>query len=113
MADHLLMLAREAKWRVENGYYEDPPRVSHGKRSLRVAVRDCSTKNPVISEIKYASPSQGQIRSLDYPTRIAEEMLSGGACAISVLTAPDTFQGSIVSVSDVSVGVDAPVLMKD
>jgi indole-3-glycerol phosphate synthase len=113
MGDHLLMLAREAEWRVENGYYENPPRVCHAKRSLRIAVRDCSTKNPVIAEIKYASPSEGQIRSLDCPTRIAEDMLDGGACALSILTAPDSFQGAIVNVSDVSVRVDVPILMKD
>jgi len=113
MADHLLMLAREAEWRVENGYYENPPRVCHAKRSLQIAVRDCNTKNPVIAEIKYASPSQGRIRSVDSPTKIAEEMLDGGACALSVLTAPDSFQGAIVNVSDVSVRVDVPVLMKD
>lgn len=113
LVDHLVVLAREAELRVENGYYENPPRVSHAKRSLRIAVRDCTTKNPLIAEIKYASPSQGQIRSFDCPTKIAEEMLDGGACAVSVLTVPDTFHGSIVNISDVSVGVDAPVLMKD
>jgi len=113
MADHLLMLAREAKWRVKNGYYENPPRVYHPKRSLRIAVRDCNRKNPVIAEIKYASPSEGQIRSFDCPTRIAEEMLNGGACALSVLTAPDSFQGTLVNLSDVAVRVDVPVLMKD
>jgi len=113
MRDHLMVLAREAEWRVKNGYYENPPRVYHPKRSLRIAVRDCNRKNPVIAEIKYASPSEGQIRSFDCPTRIAEEMLNGGACALSVLTAPDSFQGALVNLSDVAVRVDVPVLMKD
>ncbi|TMI38427.1 indole-3-glycerol-phosphate synthase [Candidatus Bathyarchaeota archaeon] len=113
MVDHLMMLAREAERRVENGYYENPPRVSHPKRSLRTAVRDCSTKNPVIAELKYASPSEGQIRSFDCPTRVADEILDGGPCALSVLTAPDSFQGTLVNLSDVAVRVDVPVLMKD
>src|SRR2546427_9889962 len=40
-------------------------------------------------------------------------MLDGGACDLSILTAPDSFQGALVNVSDVSVRVDVPVLMKD
>jgi indole-3-glycerol phosphate synthase len=106
-------LANEAKGRIRKGYYDNPPHASHPRRSLRIALRECSTKNPVIAEIKYASPSQGRIRSSDPPTEIAGKMLDGGACALSILTAPDSFEGAIENIVDVSAKVDVPVLMKD
>jgi indole-3-glycerol phosphate synthase len=111
--DHLKILANEAKQRIKNGYYDNPPQTSHPRRSLRIALRECRTKNPVIAEIKYASPSQGRIRSSDSPIEIAGEMLDGGACALSVLTAPDSFRGAIENIVDVSAKMDVPVLMKD
>ncbi len=40
-------------------------------------------------------------------------MLAGGACALSVLTARDSFQGAIENIVEVSSEVDVPVLMKD
>lgn len=40
-------------------------------------------------------------------------MIGGGACALSVLTAPESFHGAIENIADVSAKVDVPVLMKD
>jgi len=69
-------------------------------------------KNAIISEIKPASPSLGSIRTVD-PRQAALDMEAGGACAISVLTEPHYFSGSIESLEAVRKAVDIPILRKD
>lgn len=67
----------------------------------------------VIAEIKRSSPSKGALNlSLDAPAR-AREYVSGGAAAISVLTEPTRFGGSLADLTAVSGAVAAPVLRKD
>lgn len=68
--------------------------------------------NAIISEIKPASPS-GKIRDVEDPASIAEEMISGGACAISVLTEEKFFGGSLENLRVVSETSSVPVLRKD
>jgi indole-3-glycerol phosphate synthase len=68
--------------------------------------------NPVISEIKPASPL-GDLKKVDNPGEIAKQMVSGGACGISVLTEEKYFKGSLESLRAVSNVVEAPVLRKD
>lgn len=67
----------------------------------------------VIAEIKRRSPSAGPI-SLDIdPPRQAREYVAGGASAISVLTEPDFFGGSLEDLAAVRSAVDVPILRKD
>jgi len=67
----------------------------------------------VIAEIKRRSPSVGDIDpSLD-PATQAVKYVAGGASAISVLTEPDFFGGSLADLSAVRGVVDVPVLRKD
>lgn len=67
----------------------------------------------VIAEIKRRSPSQGAI-SLDLDVgRTAEAYADAGARAISVLTEPDYFGGSIDDLRAASRAVDLPILRKD
>jgi indole-3-glycerol phosphate synthase len=40
-------------------------------------------------------------------------MLSGGACALSILTDPESFQGGLNVLSEVAEQVNVPVIMKD
>jgi indole-3-glycerol phosphate synthase len=67
----------------------------------------------VIAEIKRRSPSAGQIASdLDAAAQ-ARRYADGGAAAISVLTEPDFFGGSLADLAAVRDVVEIPVLRKD
>ncbi len=66
----------------------------------------------VIAEVKRASPSKGSLaRDLDAATQ-AQHYLDGGAAAISVLTEPDQFLGSLDDLSAVA-RLGATTLRKD
>jgi indole-3-glycerol phosphate synthase len=67
----------------------------------------------VIAEIKRRSPSRGQLApELNAPDRAAS-YVAGGASALSVLTEPDRFGGSLDDLREVSGAVAVPVLRKD
>lgn len=66
-----------------------------------------------ICEVKKASPSRGVIAQ-DFPYRhIAREYEAAGACAISVLTEPQFFQGSNAYLQEIARDVHIPCLRKD
>jgi indole-3-glycerol phosphate synthase len=67
----------------------------------------------VIGEIKKASPSAGIIRYDFDPARLAAEIESAGACAISVLTEEKFFYGDIFHLVNARESVGIPVLRKD
>ncbi len=67
----------------------------------------------VIAEIKKASPSQGVIREKFDVAEIARQYKSGGAAALSVLTEPQYFQGSLDHLATARQTVDLPLLRKD
>lgn len=67
----------------------------------------------VIAEIKEASPSRGAlVESLD-AEKVAREYEAGGAAAISVLTEPDYFRGSLERLAAVRSSAVLPILQKD
>ena len=67
----------------------------------------------VIAECKRRSPSKG-VLAADYdPVRIATQYEQGGAAAISVLTEPTFFDGSLDHLSAVRARVSLPLLRKD
>ncbi len=68
---------------------------------------------PIITEVKFASPSAGKIRERENPVSIAKAMLAGGACALSILTDPDNFQGGLDVLAQVAGNFDTPIVMKD
>ena len=67
----------------------------------------------LITEIKFASPSLGKIRTTSDPVRIANAMIEGGSSALSVLTQPYLFNGSPDFFMQVRREVKVPMLMKD
>ncbi|BAP86639.1 indole-3-glycerol-phosphate synthase [Paucilactobacillus hokkaidonensis JCM 18461] len=67
----------------------------------------------IISEVKKASPSKGLIADHFPYLQIAKEYEQAGANAISVLTEPDYFQGSIEYLKAIANEVKIPVLRKD
>lgn len=67
----------------------------------------------LIAELKQASPSKG-VMVTDFPVkRIAEDYLTAGADALSVLTEPDYFHGDLDKLATVASISDKPVLRKD
>ncbi|MBN2204758.1 MAG: indole-3-glycerol-phosphate synthase, partial [Thermoleophilia bacterium] len=67
----------------------------------------------VIAEVKRRSPSRGAIAPLLEAPTLARDYAAAGADAISVLTEPDRFGGSMDDLRAVVKAVDAPVLRKD
>lgn len=67
----------------------------------------------VIAEIKRSSPSKGLIRSDFDHMKIAEEYSRCGVQALSILTEPEYFGGSLDYVRDISGVTDIPILRKD
>lgn len=66
----------------------------------------------VIAEVKRASPSAGTIADAD-PAEQARAYGRAGAAAVSVLTEPRHFDGSLADLRAVHLATDIPVLRKD
>ncbi len=67
----------------------------------------------IISEIKPASPTLGELRSNFNIERISREMDISGAVGLSVLTEPEYFNGSFENLMKVMGATSLPCLMKD
>jgi indole-3-glycerol phosphate synthase len=67
----------------------------------------------VIAECKRRSPSRGVLREDYDPVAIATGYAAAGAAAISVLTEPTFFDGSLDHLAAVRAAVDVPLLRKD
>lgn len=67
----------------------------------------------VITEIKRASPSRGHMAAIPDPASLGRDYAAGGAAAISVLTEPTHFEGSLDDLAAVAAATDLPVLRKD
>jgi indole-3-glycerol phosphate synthase len=112
MHDFLDVLAIDAKKTIKERYYEVDDIKYSSHRSLLDAILKCNNA-PIISEIKFASPSVGQIEDNRKLKRIALNMAEGGAVGISVLTEPKHFQGQLSFISDIRTQINIPILMKD
>ncbi len=67
----------------------------------------------VIAEHKRASPSKGTIRKGADVEDIVTAYERGGAAAVSVLTEPHWFKGSLEDLRTVHAAIDLPILRKD
>lgn len=80
-------------------------------KNFEAALKNGSLK--VIAEIKRASPSKGDIRvDLDVAS-LAQAYERGGASALSVLTEPEYFKGSLQDFAEARRAVGLPLLRKD
>ncbi|HUF48132.1 MAG TPA: indole-3-glycerol phosphate synthase TrpC [Vicinamibacterales bacterium] len=67
----------------------------------------------VIAECKRRSPSRGVLRAQYDPAALAQAYAASGAAAVSVLTEPTFFDGSLAHLGAVRAVVDLPLLRKD
>ena len=80
--------------------------------TFAAALRD-STPPRVIAECKRRSPSKGILRADYDPAAHASGYAAAGAAAISVLTEPTFFDGSLDHLAQVRAVVEIPILRKD
>lgn len=97
---------------IDEGAYETQHSFTHDAISVRKAVSSCAHA-PLITEIKFSSPSQGKIRGRTSPAEIAMTMVNAGAVGLSVLTQPYLFDGSVEYLAAIRKAVSVPLLMKD
>ena len=102
---------------IDDGMYEingDREYSNHTCLSMRNNILKCK-QNPLLTEIKYASPSKGTL--VDYNDMNVEEiamtMENAGAIGISILAQPYLFNGSIGNILRARKHVTVPILMKD
>ncbi len=67
----------------------------------------------IISEVKFASPSMGDIKEKTPIKNIIQDMEKGGIVGLSVLTEPDYFKGSPEYIKEIRKYTKLPILMKD
>jgi indole-3-glycerol phosphate synthase/phosphoribosylanthranilate isomerase len=67
----------------------------------------------LIAEVKRASPSKGLLAPHFDPVKLARTYAANGAAAISVLTEPHFFLGSLQHLQAIKQAVNVPVLRKD
>lgn len=67
----------------------------------------------IIAEVKRRSPSAGEIAPIPDPAALARAYAAGGAAAVSVLTEPEHFSGSLADLEAVVRAVPVPVVRKD
>jgi indole-3-glycerol phosphate synthase len=79
---------------------------------FRSALADQDRIN-IIAECKRRSPSRGVLRAAYDPVAIARAYEAAGAVALSVLTEPTFFDGTLEHLAAVRAGVSLPLLRKD
>lgn len=86
----------------------------HPPRGDAFAAAVSTTAPPrIIAECKRRSPSRGILRQHYDPPAHARAYAAAGAAAISVLTEPTFFDGSLAHLRSVRATVDVPLLRKD
>lgn len=111
-ADMLRKLVCNSLAAISDGVYEVDCSLEQSIMDLRQIIRH-ARHAALITEIKFASPSLGKIRTRSDPATVARQMIQGGASGLSVLTQPHLFNGSPECLIRVRQAVDVPLLMKD
>ncbi len=113
MAENILRkLVNNSQVAIDDGVYDIETELQKSNKDFTQIIKT----NPhatLLTEVKFASPSLGKIRTLTDPVSIANQMIAGGSRALSVLTQPHLFNGSPEYFIKVRQAVDVPLLMKD
>ncbi|QMU54976.1 MAG: indole-3-glycerol-phosphate synthase [Nitrosopumilus sp.] len=113
MAENILRkLVNNSQIAIDDGIYDINVDLQKSDMDF-VDVIKTNRHATLLTEIKFASPSLGKIRTLTDPASIAKQMIAGGSRALSVLTQPHLFHGSPEYFMKVRQAVDVPLLMKD
>ncbi len=105
-------LAENSQKAINDGVYEIEYQLAKSDKNIINEIRNNSHAS-LITEVKFSSPSQGEIRQASDPVIIAKSMVEGGAIGLSVLTQPYLFGGSPKFFAEVRRHVKTPMLMKD
>lgn len=86
--------------------------IVHQKRSF-IEKLEHANEMAIIAEFKRASPSKGDINPGIDPSAQARMYVEAGADAVSVLTDPSFFKGSMEDLEAISSTINNPILCKD
>jgi indole-3-glycerol phosphate synthase len=76
--------------------------------------RSLTGRSPgIIAELKKSSPSAGTLRADFDPLKLGRELECAGAAALSVVTEPRYFQGTLESIAVLRWSAGVPILRKD
>jgi indole-3-glycerol phosphate synthase len=112
MKDMLEKLANNSQMAIKEGVYEISYNNAKSEKNLIEQIKN-NKHASLITEVKFSSPSLGNIREISDPVQIAKQMVKGSATGLSVLTQPYLFNGSPDFFTKVRKSVRVPLLMKD
>jgi indole-3-glycerol phosphate synthase len=92
---------------------EQRAQLAEPRRALFESSLARAGRSNVIAECKRRSPSKGVLTPSYDPVAIARQYEQGGAAAISVLTEPTFFDGTLKDLTAVRSAVSVPLLRKD
>lgn len=101
-----------AKMRVPEPIVKRMAETAKDVQSFRAAL-ETPQRVRVIAEVKKASPSKGVLKADLDPGKQSAEYARAGACAVSVVTEEDFFQGDLGWISKIRHTSPLPVLRKD
>ncbi len=115
MHDYLKAIIENKKREIEKLYAEfDGKCLKKNEKSFKASLQFPGMN--VVAEIKRQSPAKGPLAVIINPITLAEQYVHAGAAAISVLTDPFGFNGSLDDLKKVSEALKkmpVPVLRKD
>jgi indole-3-glycerol phosphate synthase len=113
MAENILRkLVNNSQMAIADGVYDVESNLEKSSKDFKRIIQS-NTHATLLTEVKFASPSLGKIRTPSDPVHIAKQMIAGGSKALSILTQPHLFHGSPEYFMKVRSAVDVPLLMKD
>ena len=112
MKNVLQKLIQNSQKAIDEGVYEIVEKLQKSQMNLNDLIKN-SNHAPIITEVKFSSPSLGKIRTTSDPIVLANSMIRGGVIGLSVLTQPYLFDGSPEFFIKIRQNVKVPLLMKD